>query len=72
MAHRSPITPPVLRLDDEFHCRYRHREISLQQCLDDFVEANAFDFARHACFKCPLGLRRRCDFADGMDAAVQP
>ena len=43
------------RLDTEIHCKPLHVRISIEKCLDAFVEANAFSNQASACFKCPQG-----------------
>ena len=65
MAHRGPIIPLVRRLEDHFHCRSRRADTSLQECLNRFVEANAFEKRRNSCFECAVGQRLRLDFAEG-------
>jgi hypothetical protein len=55
--------PAVATLTDSFHCRSRRRDVTLDQCLDGYVEANAFERRRSACFRCPLGRKNREAFA---------
>ncbi len=64
MAHRGPIIPLVRNLEDHFHCRSRRVDTTLQECLNRFVEANAFELRRNSCFECAVGQRLRIDFAE--------
>lgn len=58
--------PETLALNDEFYCRPRRKNLALQRCLDDFMEANAFERRRSVCFRCPQGRRNRETFAGGV------
>lgn len=58
--------PQPLGLHDEFYCRARRRNLTLEKCLDDFMEANAFERRRSTCFRCPQGRRNRETFAGGV------
>ncbi len=55
------------RLDDTFYCRSRRCGVTLEKCLDGFLEANAMERLRSACFRCPLGRCNRETYADGGD-----
>ncbi len=55
-----------LTLSDTFYCRPRRKKLTLEKCLDDFLEANAFERRRSACFRCPQGRRNRETFAGGV------
>ena len=46
-------TGPRMALDDEFYCRPRRRRLSIEKCLDDYMNANAFTNKRSACWRCP-------------------
>lgn len=48
-----------VRLDAPFYCKTRRIEVTIQKCLDSFVEANAFSFKESSCFKCTQGQRVR-------------
>lgn len=54
-----------LRLEDEFYCRARRRRVTLDKCLNDYLDANAFNDRRSACWRCPQGRRNREAFARG-------
>lgn len=51
-------------LADTFYCRSRRRQLSMEECLDGYVDANAFERKRCACFRCPQGRRYRETFAE--------
>jgi hypothetical protein len=53
----------VADLSDSFYCRARRKELSLDKCLNDYLEANAFERRRSACFRCPQGRKNREVFA---------
>ncbi|MBP7125572.1 hypothetical protein KBD49_04320 [Myxococcota bacterium] len=48
-----------VRLEAPFYCKTRRIEVTVQKCLDSFVEANAFSFKESTCFKCTQGQRVR-------------
>ena len=56
--------PQRLGLEDTFYCRARRRRIALHKCLDDYLEANAFNTRRSACWRCPQGRKNREEYAD--------
>ncbi len=47
-----------------FYCRTRRRRVEFCKCLDDYVDANAFERRRAACWRCPQGRRNRQEYAD--------
>jgi len=57
--------PAVVKLPDVFTCRARRKDLTLGQCLDDYLDATVFSRRRSACFRCPQGRRNRETFADG-------
>lgn len=57
--------PDVTELADSFYCRARRKDLALEKCLNDYLEANAFDKRRSACFRCPQGRKNRETFAGG-------
>ncbi len=54
-----------LNLQDEFYCRPRRRRLQVEKCLDDYMNANAFEQKRSACFRCPQGCTVRRVFSEG-------
>ncbi len=52
-----------LDLQDEFYCRARRRRLDLSKCLDDYLNANAFNNKRSACWRCPQGRNNREGYA---------
>ncbi|MEY3015294.1 MAG: hypothetical protein RIT45_4029 [Pseudomonadota bacterium] len=57
-------TGPRMALDDEFYCRPRRRRLSIEKCLDDYMNANAFTNKRSACWRCPQGCTNRRTFSE--------
>ena len=55
---------PKLAADEEFYCRPRRRRLTIEKCLDDYMNANAFGNKRSACWRCPQGCTNRKAFAD--------
>ncbi|MBM4386913.1 MAG: hypothetical protein FJ088_04185 [Deltaproteobacteria bacterium] len=56
---------PVLNnLNDEFYCRPRRKKLILDKCLDDFMNANAYENKRSVCWRCPIGRRNRENFSN--------
>ena len=55
-----------LSLDDEFYCRPRRRRLTIDKCLDDYMNANAFTNKRSACFRCPQGCTNRRLFSESV------
>jgi len=53
--------PTALR--DVFYCSARRRKMTLETCLDDFVEVNAMTQRRRVCYRCPQGRTNREIFA---------
>lgn len=52
-----------MKLEDAFYCRARRRRLQLHKCLDDYLNANAFNSRRSACWRCPQGRRNREEYA---------
>jgi hypothetical protein len=52
-----------MSLGDRFLCRSRRRWVLLENCLDDYVDANSLEKRRSACFRCPHGHTRRDAYA---------
>ncbi|HAN32809.1 MAG TPA: hypothetical protein DCQ06_14540 [Myxococcales bacterium] len=50
-------------LADEFYCRPRRRRLTVDKCLEDYMNANAFGTKRAACWRCPQGHNIRRQFA---------
>lgn len=51
--------PVLTALEDVFYCRSRRDHITLESCLDGYMESNAMDRRRSACYRCPQGRRNR-------------
>ena len=54
---------PRMSVEDEFYCRPRRRRLTIEKCLDDYMNANAFVRQRSACWRCPQGCHNRRTFA---------
>jgi hypothetical protein len=59
----QPSTP--VALEDTFYCRARRRRLTLERCLDDYLDANAFNQRKTACWRCPQGRLNRQNYAEG-------
>ncbi len=53
----------TLSLDDVFYCRPRRRRLEIDKCLTDYMNANALNKRRAACWRCPQGCQIRVAFA---------
>ena len=54
---------PRMTPDEEFYCRPRRRRLTIEKCLDDYMNANALSNKRSACWRCPQGCQNRKTFA---------
>jgi hypothetical protein len=52
-----------IRMEEAFYCRARRRRLTLGKCLDDYMNANAFEDKKSCCWKCPQGRRNRTEFS---------
>lgn len=57
-----PVEPA--RLEDTFYCLARRRRLTLEKCLDDYLDANALARKRLACYRCPQGRENRHCYAE--------
>ena len=64
MRYKNP-EPQKMKLEDKFYCRARRKWLILDKCLNDYVNANAFEKRRSACYRCLQGRRNREAFAYG-------
>ncbi|MBP7126606.1 hypothetical protein KBD49_09605 [Myxococcota bacterium] len=64
----TSVSEDIRDLVDTFHCRARRKELTLDKCLNDYLEANAFDRKRSACYRCPQGRRNREAYAGVQEA----
>ena len=62
---RSALKAKKARLRDEdvFHCRFLQRDIEVASCMNNYVNANALNVRNSPCFKCPVGLKMRAEYA---------
>lgn len=49
----------------EFYCRSKKRKVTTMECLERYVDANAFENKRSACWRCYQGKKVRTDYAAG-------
>jgi hypothetical protein len=49
--------------DPEVYCKSRKKVVSVLDCIDGYVTANAIPVRRSACYRCLQGQRTRCRFA---------
>lgn len=49
----------------EFYCRSKKRRVTMAECLERYVDANAFENKRSACWRCYQGRKVRSDYAAG-------
>ncbi len=54
-----------LDLGSEFYCRPRRRKLTIEHCLRDYLDANAFEDKRSACWRCSLGCANRQKYSEG-------
>jgi|GEM_PF-4198854 len=47
-----------------FFCKPRRKVLQVEQCLTDFLNANAFEKKRSVCWRCSYGRKNREDFAE--------
>lgn len=46
-----------------FYCKGRRKKLRLDKCLEDWLNANAFNIIRSPCRRCPQGRKNREDFS---------
>ena len=52
-------------LNELFDCARKRESLMLEQCLTDYVNANALKQKTNVCFNCGQGLENRDAFAKG-------
>ncbi len=60
-----------MKLDDRFKCVCKDKFVTLEKCLDGFVDANALNLTKRKCFRCVQGTKVREEFAKSASAADQ-
>lgn len=55
------------RLDDTFYCEAKKAAVSLEECLDGFVNAGAFHLTSSVCHGCKQGANNRQTFANSAE-----
>ena len=51
------------KITDTFFCKFLGGTVTVAQCLDDYMNANALNIKNSPCFKCAHGLKMRGEFA---------
>lgn len=52
------------KLNQQFKCKTREKMISIEECLELFLNANSLNQKNSPCFKCSYGQKIRADFAN--------
>ena len=52
------------KLPEAFFCKFLNREVKTIECVDDYVNANSLSIRHSPCYKCPVGLKTRIEFAN--------
>jgi len=48
---------------EAFFCKFLNRDVKVNECIDDYVNANSLTIRHSPCFKCSHGLKVRIEFA---------
>ena len=64
LQSKTPNSEDSSRVEETFYCRAKRRRVALPNCLDGYLNANAFAQRRRACWRCPQGRKIREDFAN--------
>jgi hypothetical protein len=62
-AAAIPASALKKKLNTSFYCKFLTRTVTVSECLDDYVNANALNIRNSPCFKCSHGLKVRADFS---------
>lgn len=52
------------KMNQQFKCKSREKMISIEECLELFLNANSLNQKNSPCFKCDYGQKMRADFAN--------
>jgi len=63
MLRQTEQKPGRLSAITEFYCRTKKRRLTVGDCLEHYVDANAFEKRKSACWRCFQGKRTRVDYA---------
>ena len=55
----------ALQIGEEFYCKNRRRKLITGKCLEDYMNANALERRRSACWRCFQGKKARQEFSEG-------
>ena len=46
-----------------FYCRAKKKRLSVEECLERYVDSNAFEKKRSACWRCYQGRSTRSEYS---------
>ena len=55
----------AIQIVQEFYCKNRRRRLITGKCLEDYMNANALEIKRPACWRCYQGKKTRLEFSEG-------
>ena len=55
----------AIQIVQEFYCKNRRRRLITGKCLEDYMNANALERKRSACWRCYQGKKTRLEFSEG-------
>jgi len=55
----------------KFTCKPKNKRISYAQCLEDYVNYNAYNIKDNACYNCPVGQHLRERYANDEPIVVK-
>ncbi|PIR93713.1 hypothetical protein COT97_05095 [Candidatus Falkowbacteria bacterium CG10_big_fil_rev_8_21_14_0_10_39_11] len=64
LSAQEPVDNMPQKPEDIFICRARRMNKTLNFCLINYVDANAFSIKRTPCYRCPQGLQNRQHFGE--------
>ena len=47
-----------------FYCRFLNTSVSVNECINGFVNANSLNIRHSPCYRCSFGLKIRSGFAN--------
>ncbi|MFH1531428.1 MAG: hypothetical protein ABIK09_11935 [Pseudomonadota bacterium] len=55
----------AIQVCEELYCKNRRRKLIAGRCLEDYMNANALERKRSACWRCYQGKKTREEFSEG-------
>jgi hypothetical protein len=68
MSKHSKPDEVIYYIEEEspsFFCKPRRKVYTMEKCMSDFMQANAFEKRRSVCWRCSYGRKNREAFAEG-------